>query len=151
MHVSKQGGWEITHDRDWHIYRDKQDLAVLRRLEEGELIAQVQSFFVATRQSRINWFRWKIFRKTLNSALAKNSRNLSRPARSVDEANRRVLRVVVRGTASDLPILWNYYHIADQQGRQMGFVFTFEEKYADRFGKADRELVDSLRFVEAKQ
>jgi hypothetical protein len=58
--------------------------------------------------------------------------------------------VLLRGKASDLPMLWKYYHVADQQGRQMALTFILEDKYAERFGDADREIVDSLRFVDGE-
>ena len=91
------------------------------------------------------------YQEDIQQALGKDFKEFVEAGQTVDKANRRVLRVVVRGTASDLPIVWNYYHIADQQGRQMACVFTFEEKFAQRLGNADREIIDSLRFVETKQ
>jgi len=148
-HLSKRGGWEVTHDRDWYIFRDKQELAILRRLDRGEVIAQghISSLPQAKPDKLVSL---EEFQEDVKRALAKEFKEFVEAGQTVDAAGRRVLRVVARGTASDLPILWTYYHLADQQGRQMGFVFTCEEKYADLLGKADRELVDSLRFVEVK-
>jgi hypothetical protein len=149
-HVSKQGGWEVTHDRNWYIFRDKQDLAILRRLEKGEVIAQghISSLPQAKPDKLVSL---EDFQADVKKALAKEFKEFVEAGQTVDEANRRVLRVVLRGVASDLPIMWIYYHIADQQGRQMACVFTFEEKYADLFGKTDQKLIDSLQFIEAKQ
>jgi len=151
-HVSKEGGWEIGYDRNWHVYRDQKNLAaaVLRRIEAGELIAQCNlSSLPQVNPDKL--VSLEEYQEDIKQALAKEFKEFVEAGQTVDQANRRVLRVVVRGTASDLPILWNYYHIADQQGRQMSFVFTVEEKHADRFGKAGQKLIDSLRFAEIKQ
>jgi hypothetical protein len=151
-HISKEGGWELLYDRNWHVYRDQKDLAaaVLRRIEQGEMIAQCNVSALAPREPD-KLVSLEKYQEDIQHALGSDFKEFVEAGQTVDKANRRVLRVVVRGTASALPIVWNYYHIADQQGRQMACVFTFEEKYADRLGKADREIIDSLRFVGTKQ
>jgi len=147
-HSSKQGGWEITHDRSWHFYRDLEDAAVLRRIERGELIAQCNLSSLPQKKPD-KLVTLENFQADVKQALIKEFKEFVEAGQTVDESNRRVLRVVVRGVAEDLPILWTYYHLADQQGRQMALVFVVEEKYAERFGKADQELIRSLRFIES--
>lgn len=151
-HASNEGGWEIAYDRDWYVYRDQKNMAavVLRRIERGDLIAQCNlSSLAEAKPDKL--VSLEDFQEDIKQALSKEFKEFVEAGQTVDQAGRRVLRVMVRGVTSDLPIFWTYYHIADGQGRQMSFVFTFEEKYLERFGKADRELVESLRFVEAKQ
>jgi hypothetical protein len=144
---SKQGGWELLYDRNWHIYRDQQDAAVLRRIEGGELIAQcnLSSLPQAKADKLVSL---EEFQDDIKQALAKEFQEYITAGQTMDQSGRRVLRVAVRGTASELPILWTYYHITNPEGRQMGLVFTLEEKYAERFARADAELVDGLRFME---
>jgi hypothetical protein len=150
--LSKEGGWEIVYDRNWHVYRDQKDLAaaVLRRIDQGEMIAQcnVSALSPGDPDKLVSLEKYQ---EDIQLALGKDFKEFVEAGQTIDEANRRVLRVVVSGTASELPIFWNYYHIADRQGRQMACVFTFEEKYAERLGKADRDLIDSLRFIETKK
>ncbi len=146
-HFSQQGGWEIVHNRSWRVYRDLPDAAVLRRIERGELIAQCNlSSLPPGKPDKL--VSLEEFQEDVKQALAKEFKEFVEAGQTVDQASRRVLRVVARGTAADLPILWNYYHLADPEGRQMGCVFTIEEKYAKRFGLADQELLEGLRFVE---
>jgi hypothetical protein len=149
MHASKQDGWTVAHDRDWFVFRNKQDLVIFRRLEKGDLIAQghISSLLQKNPDKLVSLDE---FQEDVKRALGKEFKEFVEARQSLDESNRRVLRVVARGTSADLPMLWNYYHVADQQGRQIGFVFTYEEKYADRFNNADRELVNSLRFLDKK-
>jgi hypothetical protein len=151
-YVSKEGGWEIAYDRNWYVNRDQKGLAaaVLRRIEQGDMIAQcnVSSLSPGKPDKLVSL---EEFQGDIKRALADEFQQFVEAGQTVDEANRRVLRVVLRGKASELPIFWTYYHIADQQGRQMSFAFVTEEKYAERFGKADREIIGSLRFIEPKQ
>ncbi len=151
-HISKEGGWEIAYDRDWYVNRDQkgQAAAVLRRIERGDMIAQCNVSALPPGEPD-KLVSLEKYQEDIQRALAKDFGEFVEAGQTVDKANRRVLRVVVRGTASDLPIIWNYYHIADRQGRQMSCVFTFEEKYAERLGKTDLELIDSLRFIGTKQ
>ena len=147
-YTSKDGGWEIAYDRNWNVNRDQkgQASAVLRRIERGDVIAQcnVSALPPGNPDKLVTLEK---FQEDIKYALGESFKEFVEAGQSVDKANRRVLRVMVRGTASDLPILWNYYHIADRQGQQASCVFTFEEKYAERLGKADLELVDSLRLL----
>ncbi|MGW8256974.1 MAG: hypothetical protein ACWGMZ_05775, partial [Thermoguttaceae bacterium] len=146
-HYSKLGGWELSYDRNWHICRDQQDVAVLRRLENGELIAQCNLSSLPSGKSE-KLVSLEEFQEDVKRALGKDFKEFVEAEQTIDEMKRRVLRVLARGTASELPILWTYYHIADKQGRRMGCVFTLEEKYAERFGKADQDLLRSLKFKE---
>ena len=50
--------------------------------------------------------------------------------------------------ATEVPIRWIYYHVADRQGRQVALTFTIEQERAEQFADADREIVRSLRFAE---
>ena len=60
------------------------------------------------------------------------------------------LRVTVKGTDHEIPVRWFYYLVSDPEGRQVTFSFRVEEKRLEAFGRADEQLVHSLRFVEKK-
>jgi hypothetical protein len=90
------------------------------------------------------------FQADVRKALDKSFGEFVEAGQSVDDAKHRVLRVAVEGKASDIPIRWIYYHVADEQGRQAAFTFTIEKSLLERFAAADKPLVESLRFVETK-
>jgi hypothetical protein len=146
-HASKDGGWEIAYDREWNINRNMQDKIVMRRIERGDQIAQCNLSSLQKREPD-KVVALEEFQEDIKKALDKDFKEFVEAAQSVDPAGRRVLRVVARGTASDLPIRWIYYHLADRQGRQAAFVFTVEEKFVERFDGADQKLVQSLKFME---
>ena len=62
-------------------------------------------------------------------------------------AHLRILRVKAKGKDNDVPVRWFYYLVSDPEGRQVTFSFRVEEKRLEQFGRADEQLVHSLRFV----
>ena len=65
--------------------------------------------------------------------------------------NLRALRVVVEGVESEVPITWIYYHVAEDDGRRVTYVFTLERNAIDRFGIADKLLVNETFFKSATE
>ncbi len=84
----------------------------------------------------------------MKQTLGKNFGEIVEASQEVTDAGQRILRVVVAGTASELPIQWSYYHISNNAGRRAALVFTLESSLVERFPQVDRELIDSLSFVE---
>jgi hypothetical protein len=60
----------------------------------------------------------------------------------------RVLRVVAGGVASELPIHWIYYHVSNNAGRRLTYVFTMEAENASRFAAADHAFTSSLELFD---
>jgi hypothetical protein len=140
--------WQFDHDRRWHVFRDQNDSAVLRMIERGEALGQCNVSSLPNRAPD-KVVSLDEFQADVRQALGKNfGEFVEASQRKDDDGQRRVLRVEVDGTASDLPIQWTYYHIADVKGRQVAFVFTVEKSLLERFADADALLVQSLRFIE---
>jgi len=147
-YASAEGGWQFTHDRRWHVYRDHPQLAVLRMMDRGELIAQcnVSSLPKLPPQKTLSLAD---FQEEVKKALGEGFEEFAEVGQWEEDDHRRFYQVNVRGEASEIPIQWNYYLIVDGQGRRVVFAFTFETRLADRFQGAGRKLVRSLRFAEA--
>ena len=90
------------------------------------------------------------FQEDVRRALDKSFGEFVEASESSNAAQYRIYRVVVHGTASDLAMRWIYYLVAEPQGRQVALTFTVEQKLAERFADADKPMVQSLRFAEAK-
>ena len=102
--VSKQGRWEITHDRSWHVYRDQEGISVLRRIEQGELIAQCNlSSLPQGKPDKL--VSLEEFQEDVTRALGKEFKEFVEAGQSADESNRRVLRVVAR----ERPRIYPFY------------------------------------------
>ena len=145
---SQQGGWRFTHDRRWHVTADHPNLAVLRLLDRGELLAQCNVAPLAKRKPG-KQVTLDEFQHDVQKALGESFGEFVRAGQFANGSDYRVFRVVVRGVVEQLPIAWRYYLVADKHGRQVVFAFTVEQSLIERFGKADENLIAALRFLES--
>lgn len=147
-HRSADGVWMLTHDRKWYMNTDKRDMTILRLVEDGQRVAQCNIKTMSTAESKLP--KLAKFEDEVRQALAKNKGKLVESKELSHESGYRVFRVVVTGEASDLPIQWNYYLVADNQGHQVVFAFTALKENVDRLAAADRRLIGTFRFADPK-
>jgi hypothetical protein len=147
---SEKGAFRLLHDRRWRVLIDRHDVTIMRFVDRGDLIAQCNmsklSDLPAGKQMQLG-----VFQKEIRRALGKAFSQFTEASQSVTDRGLRVLRVVATGTVSELPIQWTYYHVSDDKGRRVSYVFTMESKLAEQFAGADGVLISSLEFAEADQ
>ncbi len=152
---SADSSWRLTHSRKWFVVHDGPDLVVLRLVQQGEIVAQCRiSPLPQVPVDRLPTL--DRFRQDVRQALGDRFDRFVSAGQWAHEAQYRVYRVVVSGTAeaelkqttAKVPIEWRYYLVADREGRRMAFAVPVEAELADRLGDADRELVEAFRFVE---
>ena len=146
-HESAAGGWQFANDRRWFVTSDEEDKAVLRMIDRGELVAQcnVSSLPVADAGKLISLTK---FQEDVKRGLGESFGQFVSAAERPDEADYRILHVVVDGEASEVPIRWIYHLLADAKGRQVVFVFIVEGDLIDRFGRADEDLIKTVRLTD---
>lgn len=146
--TSETGGFELRHDRRWHVMADINKTAVLRFVDQGDLVAQCNisglADYPAGKQLALEEFRGDIQR-----ALGDKFSQFAEVSQEASEG-RRVLRVVAVGIVSELPIQWVYYHVSNDAGRRVAAVFTLETEFAERVRGPEDELIGSLRFSKAE-
>ena len=91
------------------------------------------------------------FQSDVQQSLGKNFGQFVEATKSTSANGFHVLRITAVGVASELPVQWIYYHIGDNQGRRVSFVFTLEQKLAERFAAADVVLTRSVEFTAKSQ
>ncbi len=145
VYEPRDGGWRFEHDRRWFLTGDDRRLAFFRFVDRGDFIAQCNVAAVGPvkpgKQATLEQFQ-----KDIQTALGEGFGEFVSAGQKANDQDYRVLRVVVRGTSSGLPIEWHYYLVADEHGRQVAFTFTVEGPLAERLGDLDRQIVASLRF-----
>jgi hypothetical protein len=138
----------ILHSRDWHLMTDSGELLALRLVDRGELVAQCNvSVLPDVRPGHIPSLAK--FQQDLRRSLDKSFDNFVEASESTNSAGYRVMRVVVEGQISDLPLHWHYYLVTDEAGHAAVLAFTVENELVPRLAEADGELVASLRFTSA--
>lgn len=139
----------IAHARDWHLMTDSGELLALRLVDRGELVAQCNVSALPDVRPE-NMPSLAKFQQDLRRSLDKSFGNFVEASESVNSLGYRVLRVVVEGQISDLPLRWHYYLVTDQAGHAAVVAFTVETELLPRLGDTDGELVANLQFAPAE-
>jgi hypothetical protein len=142
--ASPTGTFRFDYDRRWYVTSEEKDVAILRLVDRGELVAQcnISPLANVSKQITLNEFQDEI-----RQSLGKNFGEFLAATEDTSEAGYNVYRVVANGRVSDLPIQWVYYLLTSPEGTRASLSFTMESTLAERFAAADRELVGSLRFT----
>ena len=145
-YASQGGKFRFNHDRRWYLTSDDAKLSIWRMLDRGELVAQCNMSALSSAKKPITLAE---FQRDVQTSLGKNFGQFVKASQSTNDAGYTVLRLVVHGSVSQLPIEWIYYLIHDENGQGVSLAFTFEQDLAPRFADADRSLVSGLRMSEA--
>jgi hypothetical protein len=141
-------GIELVHDRDWHVFQQNPQIAVLRLIEQGSLIAQCNltpvrpaaaGEHVSTQQ----------FESDIRASLGERFKSIEKTEQIPAEDGRFLYRVVAVGEANKNPITWIYYLCAASDGSQTSSVFAVDAALRSRLGGRDLEMMKSLRFLDA--
>jgi len=135
----------FKYDREWFVTSDEPNIAILRMVKRGELVAQCNIAAILTVQKEITLAG---FQQEIQNSLGKNFGQFIRAAEETTPEGYHVYRVVAEGRVSDLPIQWIYYLVKNADGsQQASLAFTLEPGLTEKFGESDRELLAQLRFL----
>ena len=145
--TSSQGGFRFLHSRGWQVMVDRHDVAILRMIDQGDLIAQCNASKLPDLPAgkRVSL---EAFQADIQRALSKEYGEVVEASQGTSNDGLRILRIVIAGLASELPIQWRYYHISNRAGRQVSFVFTMDAKLVERFAESDVGVIGSFEFVD---
>lgn len=144
---AEKAGINLAHDRRWRVMVDRMDIAILRFIDRGDLIAQCNINRLAP-LPKDQPLSLTAFQKSVETTLSKNSGQVLEAAQETTKDGGKVLRVTVAGTASEIPIQWFYYHLTDPQNRRASVVITLESKLLERYPALDRELISGLLLLD---
>ncbi len=144
---SVAGGWQLLNDRRWFVTSDEPKAAVLRMIDAGEFVAQcnISSLPQANVEKLPSLSR---FQEDIEAGLGESFGQFLSAKQETNDSGYRVFRVVVDGDASEVPIQWVYYLVADQTGRQLTMVFIVEAELVERLTGADEQLAAAVQFVD---
>ncbi len=149
-HRSASGGFHLLYDPRWRITRDEADSVAMRLIDRGALVAQC-NVSVLAKVKLTEPISLESFQKEVQHSLGKNFAAFEHAAEREHPAGYRMLHAVAHGAVSDLPIVWHYYLLIDRQGRRAALSFTMEGRLLERFGEADRLILNEFRFSETAQ
>lgn len=136
-------GVRFKHDRHWFVTGEQRESVTLRRVDQGDLIAQCTLSALpeksAGRQTTLEQFQ-----KDVTYSLGKNFGEMVSSRQWQNKAGLYCYELVVRGLVDEVPVEWHYYLLAPESGERVSAAITLEKPMVDRVGQADRELIESL-------
>jgi hypothetical protein len=147
-YVPKRRTFQFDYDRRWNLMSDDDKGSVFRFIDGGEFVAQLNVLPVSKTEAGkpVSLSR---FQADVQQALGDSFGQFVVASQNGDDPGRLVYRVVATGKTQELPIQWTYYLITSSSGEQALLIFTAEASLVERFGNADRPIVDSLHFMSA--
>jgi hypothetical protein len=134
------------YERQWHVFHQTEQLAVLRLLDKGSLIAQCNISRIPPAAPGKHTPETQ-FQNDIKTALGEKLKSIVKAEELPRNDKRFVYRVTAEGVTNDVPMHWIYYLCADPSGRQMAFVFAVETKLLERLGDRHHSIVDALEFL----
>ncbi len=144
---AEKARFQLIHDRRWRSMLDRRDLCVLRLVDRGDLIAQCNISELPESEPG-KQMSLEAFQADVQRSLGDKFGQIVEGSKSTTEDGKCVLRVLVAGMESEIPIQWVYYHVSNDAGRRAAIAFTLETKLVERFAEADRTLIETFQFAD---
>ncbi len=146
LEFTSKGGFQFLYDRAWHVVNETNEAATLRLVDRGELIAQCNASALAKVEAGKR-FTLARFQEDVQKSLGDHFKQFIAAGETKNSIGQETCRVIAGGEVESLPIQWNYYLVADDQGHQAVLAFTLESELLERFGDSDKSILATLRFV----
>jgi hypothetical protein len=138
---------EFRHDREWHVFQQTDQIAVLRLMDQGDFVAQCNLAPVRA-ANRGEHVPEKQFQTDIRTSLGTRLKTIDKAETLPTGDDRFLYRVIASGESNKVPITWIYFLCAAPSGLQTSFVFSVETSLREKLGGRDLEMLKSLRFVE---
>ena len=149
--------WNLRwkHDRNWHVFHRTPQVAVLRLLDRGSLLAQCNIAPIKPAKPGEHMGE-KEFQQEVQKAIGKDFRRIVQAEVIPSQDDRYIYRVTsvgetqqpVQGSdAKIIPLQWIYYLIASPAGQQIVLVMTLEPESEKRFENQDISLALGMQFI----
>lgn len=137
--------FHLACDRGWHLFHQTKDVAVLRLVEKGSLIAQCNISKVPQVAAGSHTPE-QTFQNDIRTALAGQLQQIVKAEQLETNDGRWLYRVTGTGTSNNRPMTWYYYLCAAPDGRQVAYAFSLETRFVEQFANRDLGFARSLTF-----
>ena len=143
-HRDALGRFEVVHETGWRPIEDGPDGLVMRLVDHGALVAQC-SITALPRGSAEAPPTIAEVERDLARSLAGQFGAVEHSSEATRTDGVCIVRVIAGGRAGDLPFRWVHAVLTDEAGHRLAVTCLLEASMAERFGDADRRLVDGIR------
>ena len=149
LHREPKGRHEMLLERSWHIVAQTDQYTVLRLLERGELVAQVNV---------IPWEKAKPgqhinpddLKKLIADAQSFTLDQIVQSGVVPSGSGHWIYRITAAGKSNETPVLQNYFAVAGPQGDQVILIFTTEVNQSERLASRDLAIAATVSFSQGK-
>ena len=138
-------GTRLFHDRHWHLFHETKTVSILRRLVNGQLVAQCNISPIraaapgrATPQDE--------FVRDIRRALGDRLDQVQQIETVPSPRGSSTLCVTASGVDHGLTMTWFYYLCTAPTGQQISLVFAVEQRLLKSWKRRDRKIVATLAF-----
>jgi hypothetical protein len=138
-------GAQFLHDRDWHVFRQTPQSAVLRLIDKGSFVAQCNVSKVVDAEPGQHTSEQQ-FQEDIQKSLGDKLKEIAKAEELESDDGVFRYRVTAVGQVGEISMTWLYYLCAAPSGKQVAFVFAVETPLLERLGNRDLAIVSSLVF-----
>jgi hypothetical protein len=146
VYDSPEQGFRIQYDRQWFITDHERESVTMRRVADGNLVAQCTISRLpprsAGRQTSLEQFE-----KDVRYSLGDRFDQLVSSSQWVNAHGHYCYEVVARGSVQELPVEWHYFLVAPESGHRVTAAVTIEGSMVEKLGRADRDLLNRLELI----
>jgi hypothetical protein len=146
---SGNGAYRLTYDPRWKLIAGESESAIMRFIDQGDLLTQCTVVMLPRRAANKPLTLEKYKTEIAKVIEEDPNARVVKADQATTENGLTAMSIVVAGVEEELPVNWIYYHVADDRGRQITFVFTLAANVADRVAGAAEQLVGEFEFLDA--
>ncbi len=132
--------------RNWIVFMDTPEDAVLRCVEKNRIIAQCNVIPLPKMEAG-SQLTVEGLQEDMRTALGKGFEEFLESGERVTNNKLRLIRCEAAGKQEDVPIRWIYAHLSDDTGRRLLLTFTMAAEVSESFAGSDLQILDSLEFT----
>ncbi len=139
----------FLHTPDWRVIGAQTDRAILRLVDNGQMIGQCDVMPLPPRDDARPQ-TLEQFQEVVKSKLAEYKPNVTASHQSAADAKGPAwMQVTANGSANGVALIWNYFTITHSDGRRLQLVFTTEPANNSRFSARFESLISGISFHSA--
>ena len=140
---------QFSFDRQWHIFHQTNDVAVLRLIDAGSLIAQCNITPIQAAPAGQHTPE-RQFQADIQKALGNQFKQVTKAEQLKTTDGRFIYRVTAVGQSRNVDMHWLYYLCAAPDGSQTAMVFSVESKLLEKLADQDVAIIQTLQFGAAQ-
>jgi hypothetical protein len=144
-----QWGLKLYHDRNWSLFHQTPRMAILRMLDQGSLVAQL-NIERLSKPADGKPIPLPQFEAEVKRALDKNFKEIRQSSEFKTTAGLTAYRVAAGGEAQGVAMEWHYYLVFSPEGEQVALVFVVEPVHLETLGSTDLKIVETLELSPVK-